>query len=152
MAKIHALVSFLRSTTSLEHLELDMLGWSGEAIMVRSREFVDALRNNGSLQHVVIHPTRHSNLNQAEWSLIQSYCRRNEAIPTLAANVRLDKDDDDDKMDLSLLPTLFESAKQAPRTAPNAILIALWAAGDSIGPRWQYGIRSRPDESFERAA
>ena len=82
---------------------------------------------------------RNDFFDEAELCLVKSYCKRNEAIPILVAN-----DDEDDKTDLSLLPMLFQSAKQAPRTAPNAILMGLLAAGHAIGPHWQYGKRSRP--------
>ena len=120
--------------------ELDIPGVHGR---VRSRDFIDALRQNGSLQHVVIH--RFQFFSEAESHLIRSYCKRNEAIPMLVA-----KNGDDDKTDLSLFPMLFQSAKQAPRTAPNAILIGLLAAGDGIGPHWQYRKRPCPDKLVGR--
>ena len=111
-----------------------------DALNVSFRNFVDALRRNGSLQHVVVcravvRQARDCVFNEVELCLIQSYCKRNEAIPILVAKVRLDKGNDDDKTDLSLLPTLFQTAKEAPRTAPNIILMGLLAAGCSIGPR-----------------
>ena len=78
----------------------------------------------GALQHVVRAYDNGVFCDEAESRLIKFCCKRNEALPNLVA-----------KAGLSLLPMLFESAKQAWRTAPNAILIALLAAGDSIGPR-----------------
>ena len=91
--------------------------------------FVGALRNNGSLQHVAIcsmETTRVEDcFDEAESCIIASYCKRNEVLPKLVAEAR---------QLLSLLPMLFQSAKQARRTAPNAILIALLAVGDGIGP------------------
>ena len=99
-----------------------------------SHYFIPALRANGSLQRVIFTPA--DSLDEAESCLIQSICKRNEVIPIFVAKVRLDNgDDDDDKTNLSLLPTIFKSAKQALRTAPNSMLIALLDAGDSIGPR-----------------
>ena len=115
---------------------------------VSSRGFLDALRKNGSLQHVVI--TQANFFNEAEACLVQSYCKRNEAIPSLVAKVQLDKDGDDDETDILLFPTIFQLAKQATRTAPNSILVGLLAAGDAIGPCRQCDKRSRPDEMVER--
>ena len=110
---------------------------------ISSRDFVDALRSNGTLQRVAIATNKDADFfDEAESHQIESYCKRNEAIPILLA-----KHGDDDKTDLSPLPMLFQSAKQAPRTAPNAMLLGLLAAGDAIGSRQQYGKRSHPDES-----
>ena len=82
---------------------------------------------------MVICRDRDDFFNEAESCHIQSYCKRNEAIPILVAMVRLDKGNDVDKTDLSLLPMLFQSAKQAPRAAPNAMLIGLLAARSDLG-------------------
>lgn len=102
------------------------------------RHFVDALRTNGSLQRVTWGDDEDV-FDEAELRLIRTTCERNEAIPTLVATTSI-----------GLLPKLLGAAKEAPKTAPTAILIALLAAGDSIGPRRQYGKRSHPDESIER--
>lgn len=113
---------FIECLPKLVHLtELDIYTVNQD---VDSRSFVDTLLRNGSLQHVVLALNRENFLNEAESRIVQSYCKRNEVIPILVG----------DKMDLSLLPTLFQSAKQAPRTAPNAILMGLLAVGNGIGP------------------
>ena len=59
---------------------------------------------------------------EAELRLIESRCKRNEVIPNLV-----------EKAERSLLPMRFLSAKEAPRTAPNEILIVSLAAGDGNG-------------------
>jgi hypothetical protein len=104
---------------------------------VSSDILLRTLRQNGSLQDVafgrVFRSYQHV-FNQRQSRLAQSYCERNELIPTLVAKPRLD-DDDRDKTDLCLFPNLFTAAKQAPRTAPNLMLIGLLAALDSIGPK-----------------
>lgn len=85
---------------------------------------------------------------EKELRLTQIYCKRNAAKPILVAKVRLDKGHDFDKTDLPLLPVLFQLAKQDPRTAHNAMLIGLLAAGESIGPRCcHYGGKSYPGAS-----
>jgi hypothetical protein len=68
-------------------------------------------------------------------------------IPTLVTKPQLHhiNNEDRDRTDLALFPTLFGVAKQAPRTAPNQMLIGLLASGDSIGPNKSGGKRSRPD-------
>jgi hypothetical protein len=101
--------------------------------------FVRALRQNGSLFQVTI-PVLHREgvpyLNESESLRVETYCKRNRALPTLLAKplIGSHNNGDHEKTDLSLFPTLFDSAKQALRTAPNAMLIGLLAAGDSIGP------------------
>lgn len=64
---------------------------------------------------------------EAESRLIQSYCKRNGAIPILVANGWVGNDTQNHKTDkttnLSLLPKLFGAANQALRTAPNAMLM-----------------------------
>ena len=96
---------------------------------VVSHTFVSALRNNGSLQHVALTDSNTTYVedcfDEAESCIIASYCKRNEVLPKLVAEAR---------QLVSLLPMLFQSAKQARRTAPNAILIALLDVGDGIGP------------------
>lgn len=98
--------------------------------------FVLAMRQNGSL-HSVISPT--SGVQRGCWTEIQRrrihvYCTRNEVVPDLVAHPSLGNDKRNlTTADLSLFPTLFRVAKQAPRTAPNSMLIGLLAAGDAIG-------------------
>ena len=108
--------------------------------------FIDGLRQNGSLQRVAMPPIYDDSdapvYNVRETRLIQAYCKRNEATPTLFADHWHGNDTtDNNRVDLKLFPMLFSAAKQAPITAPNTMLIGLLAAGDSIGPRQD---RKRP--------
>jgi hypothetical protein len=118
---------------------------------VSSENLLCALRENGSLLGADIGPVQYTErplFNERESRLVQSYCKRNEVIPTLVAKPRLCHDgDNDDRTDLGLFPTLFAAAKQAPRTAPNHVLIGLLAARDSIGPSGG-GERFFPDHNM----
>ena len=102
-----------------------------------SRGLVAALGTNGSLQRVIVNHTGF--FNEAELRLIQLISQRNELIPISVTN---------GKTELSLLPMLFQSAKQAPRTAPNSILLGLLAASNSIGPR-SYTTMPRAEEEID---
>ena len=106
--------------------------------------FVGALRNNGSLQHVAIHSmetTRVEHIyDEAVLCLIQTICKRNEMIPKLVAEAMTSQ---------FLLPMLFQSAKQALRTAPNAMLVGLLTAGNTIGPTQHSTSRRRPYNTQE---
>ena len=97
---------------------------------ISSRNFCAALQTNGSLNHVSINQVGF--FNETESAVIKSTCQKNKARDSLITN---------DATPKSFLPLLFQSAKHAARTAPNAIAICLLIAGNSIGPR--NGIKKR---------
>ena len=86
--------------------------------------FTAAMQTNGSLQQVII--KHFGYFNEAELEIIHSTCKKNEMRQRLVADVATDA---------YILPLLFQSAKQASRTAPNVIATGLLTAGDSIGPK-----------------
>ena len=119
-------------------LYLKQLSINFVADRVSPENLLRALRQNGSLQDVDIGRidafTGDHLFNQRQSRLVQSYCKRNQAIPTMVGKPRL-KEDDTSATDLCLFPTLFAAAKQARRTAPNVMLSGLLNAGDSIGAK-----------------
>jgi hypothetical protein len=96
---------------------------------VHKKRLLGALKQNWSLLDVQM-TTSQSEIDERRlftgndlWHL-HLYIKRNRTIPALVA---------DSTMDRYLFPKLFEAAKQAPRTAPNSILIGLLALGDTVG-------------------
>jgi hypothetical protein len=91
-----------------------------------------AMKQNWSLQDVKIT----TNDGDERWFTdndlyrMKLYSKRNHSIPCLFASARLG---DNDKTDRCLFPKLFRAAKQAPRFAPNAMLMGLLALGDTVG-------------------
>ena len=134
-----ALIRCLPKLLSLKQLFIQSVVYG-----VRSEHLLCALRQNGSLQDVTVGPVDRTGeplFDDRESRLVQSYCKRNEAIPTLVSKVYNEEND----RDLCLLPTLFRAAKQVPRTAPNSMLIALLTtACDSLESK-SGGKRFRPD-------
>lgn len=119
-------------------VHLKQLSMSYVVRAISNRSIIDALRQNGSMQQTEMLRGIDDLISETESIQVQSYCKRNKMIPILATQCHPD--------DLPILPLLFWSAKQAPRTAPNAILIALLVAGDSIGPRYHGRKRARPSD------
>jgi hypothetical protein len=98
-------------------------------------------RANGSLVRVQVVDCR----NEPVALEFESYCARNSKLPILLAGYR-----DDSSIDagtsigvsaLSLVPSLFTVSQQAPRTAPNTILLGLLALSDSLLPRRSDALR-----------
>ena len=122
-------------------LYLKELSTSEMAPDVSSRNLLRALQHNGSLQDVSITASAHAQrqvFTEDQSRRVQLCFKRNQNIPALVAQPRLDNDDveeNSDKTDRFLFPTLFSVSQQARRTAPNSMLIGLMALGDSIGPR-----------------
>jgi hypothetical protein len=124
-----ALIRCLPKMLHLKHLVIESVVYG-----LSSDNLLWALRQNGCLQTVAVGPVDRTGqplFNKRESRRLQSYCKRNEAIPTLLAKPQLNSEDSN-MTDLFLFPTLFGVAKQAP--APNSMLIGLLGARDSVGP------------------
>jgi hypothetical protein len=113
---VDALVRFIPILTRLRSLKLPPHG--GE----HTNRLVDAVRRNGSLGYVAF----------GDVPLDDPALERNACLPKLLANPCTAADG---TAKLVLFPTLFYAACQAPRMAPNTILIGLLApSSDSFGP------------------
>lgn len=117
-----------------------------------SRNLLRAMRRNGSLHTVVLLGEPPNVVDEPTWKLVQCYCERNQCIPIVVANPRFQDDQNDveavvgidvrlpnhenhrDRTYQYLFPTLFAAAMQAPRIAPNTLLVGLCALGDLVGP------------------
>jgi hypothetical protein len=124
-------ISTLRSLVIVDNITIEY---------VQTKEFREAIFRNGSLISVSAEPSAGpcSNYgderNRAFFDSLQGFCLRNQMIPALLMQP-MDAVEDPAASHLPLLPSLFRVAQQAPRTAPNALLMGLLnAEGDIIGP------------------
>jgi hypothetical protein len=109
----------------------------------KMKELIGGLRRNGSLNDVDI--VRRADgygqqvrfFTEDQLRRVQFYCKRNETRPALVANPRLgdSEEEDSDETDISMFPTIFGLAQQAPRTAPTHMLLGLLSLGDVAGQR-----------------
>ena len=117
---------------------------------VSAQNLLPALQQNGSLQDVTMDVNSQSPFfTEDGLRLVQFYYKRYQAIPELVAQPLLDDEEEEDseKTDRCLFPTLFCLAQQARRTAPTSMLIGILALGDSIGPL-KVGKRLRADPAL----
>jgi hypothetical protein len=130
---VDALAQFLPHSSRLQELDIGRLSIQARA---KYRLMFSAIRQNGSL----IVP-----MSDQVWpKLISAYCQRNEMVPKLLAQSQSDTegtDDNDavtsDRIDPCHVPTIMFVSQQAPRMAPNNILIGLLGvlgSNDVAGP------------------
>jgi hypothetical protein len=116
---VDALAQFLPHSSQLQELDICRLS--------NYRLLFSAIRQNGSLR--VVHLSKSDKV-LLNW--IPACCQRNEMVPKLLARSQSDTegtDDNDaatlDRIDPCHVPTIMFVSQQAPRMAPNNILIGL---------------------------
>jgi hypothetical protein len=127
--EIDAMIKYLPTTTTLRKFVV-----SGDKLEIaRTAKFRRALRENGSLNSLTVEHRAGCSFDDALLVTLQRYCQRNQALPELLISP-LNSEHSPSSRNLILFPSLFCVARQAPRTAPNMLLMGLLAAGsDSIG-------------------
>lgn len=154
----HVLAAFLRRTARLETLCVSLcqrVTWEGnnrsEPIdPVQASLWMPVFRENGSLK--VVNVTKRSHFenrpeplpywNDEQRRRIWAYSQRNKQVPAMLAKPSLPFSDsplsseaesaeEECHADLKSFPSLFCSTMEAPRMAPNALLIGLTAATEN---------------------
>jgi hypothetical protein len=117
------------------NLSIRVLRFLSCSIAVPLSSILKLVRENGGI-HAVSDDGMLSELNHPK---VLAYCQRNVQLPVLLAEAFVHGRTgsvDGAGSSLSLLPTLLAAAQQAPRPAPNLILLALLAIpSDDIGMR-----------------
>jgi hypothetical protein len=122
------LANWLPRSLVLRELSVDCLGAG-----FQTSRFVRAVRENGSLFHLVI-PERYSFgfdpiVSNPDRRIIHACCERNQQLPKLLADCRRCIVNSSDSI-LHLFPTLFAAAQQSPRMARSTMLIGLLTADE----------------------
>jgi hypothetical protein len=108
------------------NLSVQVLSFQSCSIEVPQRSMLDCVRENGCLRDVQYGSSLSID------GKVRAYCQRNVILPVLLANEFVHGR----AVSMSLLPLFLAAAQQAPRTAPNLILLALLAIpSDDIGVR-----------------
>jgi hypothetical protein len=135
---IDAMIRFLPTTTSLRELVIFGDGQN----FLRTAVFRKALQKNGSIISFTVEPSKGTLVDDTVLLNLRAFGDRNRMVPELLKPV--DSQSLTSMSCLTLFPSLFSVAQQAPRTAPNAILMGLLAAEcDSVGFSTRRDIRMK---------
>jgi hypothetical protein len=104
-----------------------------------------AMRENGSLWHAslpLIEGVDGPPISCEQTCRFQTYCQRNQMLHMLLPSPLNHDDTSVDGARIELFPHLLVCSSMRPRMGPNAMLIALLALGNSVGPQ-HFGYRKR---------
>jgi hypothetical protein len=127
---VNAMIRYLPTATTLRELVIVGDGLS----FLRTAAFRKALRENGSIISFTVEPSIGTLMDDTALFLLnlRAYADRNQMVQELLKPI--DSQSSTGLSSPTLFPSLFCVAQQAPRTAPNVILMGLLAAGcDSVG-------------------
>jgi hypothetical protein len=125
---IDAMIRYLPTTTTLRKF----IVFGSRLGFLLTAEFRNALRQNGSLISLTIECYDGTVVDDPVLVTLRPYCQRNQMVRELTESIGYQPSPS--FSNLTLFPRLFYVAQKARRTAPNAILLGLLAAGcDSIG-------------------
>jgi hypothetical protein len=125
---VDAMIRYLPTATTLRELVIFGDGVS----FLRTAAFRKALRENGSIISFTVEPSKGTLVDDTVLLNLRAYGDRNQMVQELLKPI--DSQSSSSLSSLTLFPSLFCVAQQAPRIAPNVILMGLLAAGcDSVG-------------------
>jgi hypothetical protein len=134
-----SLSEFLAESSRLQELSL-VDRYRSKSV---SLHLLSGIRQNGSLHSVVWEVEKGPNPSPSWLHWVTTYCKRNKMLPQLLSQkcAAVDGADGAGQVNSCVIPSLFCLARQARRTAPNAVFLGLLAALDSdvVGPRSQTG-------------
>jgi hypothetical protein len=116
----------LRSIPKFVHLRELCVQYDGDIDL--DREFLDAVRKNGSLHRATCQELEDAYPRRLEKADV--YCSRNKLVPELLLGPLTEGTSGG----LSLCPRLFASVLPAARVAPNTMALGLLSMADLIGP------------------